>query len=221
MEKARFDLMTKSEELHLKQFRIDNLERTVAQLKSELAAQETSLQETLDAIKNPVKMGTSKEVQDKLTEGAIAIRQVKSLQQQFQEWKTRYQNVVPASIRDEKIAAKKELIATQLELKGKEHEAIELEEVVIATKSLWSRVYMAGIAAPTLYKIFVYEYTQIKLGVAPYTLWPETSKAGRWKELWLVIPNRERNVLAIGWKLGWEEVINYKTPVPLGGSMPL
>ena len=80
---------------------------------------------------------------------------------------------------------------------------------------------MAGIAAPTLYNIFVYEYTQIKLGVAPYTLWPETSEAGRWKELWLVIPNRERNVLAIGWMLGWEEVINYKTPVSLGGSMPL
>ena len=128
---------------------------------------------------------------------------------------------MPASVRDEKIAAERELIATQIELRDKEQEAIELEEGVIAAKSLWSRVYMAGIAAPTLYNIFVYEYTQIKLGVAPYTLWPETSEAGRWKELWLVIPNRERNILAIGWMMGWEEVINYKTPVSLGGSMPL
>ena len=87
LEKARADLMARSEEVHRKQFRIDNLERTIAQLKSELAAQETSLQETLDTIKNPIKTGTSKDVQDRLMEGAIAIRQVKSLQQQFQEWK--------------------------------------------------------------------------------------------------------------------------------------
>ena len=129
--------------------------------------------------------------------------------------------MVLVSVRDEKIVAEKELIANQLELKGKEHEAIELEEGVISAKNLWSCVYMAGIAAPTLYNIFVYEYTQIKLGVVPYTLWPETSEARRWKELWLVIPNRERNVLAIGWMLGWEEVINYKTPVSLGRLMLL
>ena len=78
--------------------------------------------------------------------------------------------MVPASVHDEKIVVEKELIATQLELKGKEQEVVELEEGVIATKSLWSHVYMAGIATPTLYNIFVYEYTQIKLGVAPYTL---------------------------------------------------
>ena len=78
--------------------------------------------------------------------------------------------MVPASVRDEKIALEKELVMTQEELRGKEQEAMELEEGVIAAKSLWNRVYMAGIAAPTLYNIFVYEYTQIKLGVAPYTL---------------------------------------------------
>lgn len=37
------DLKIRSEEVHRKQFRIDNLERTVAQLKSKLAAQEASL----------------------------------------------------------------------------------------------------------------------------------------------------------------------------------
>ena len=46
----------------------------MAQLKSELATQETSLQETLDAIKSPVKLGSTKEVQDRLMEGAIAIQ---------------------------------------------------------------------------------------------------------------------------------------------------
>lgn len=77
--------------------------------------------------------------------------------------------MVPASVHDEKITAETKLIVTQLELKGKEHEEIEMEGGIVA-KSLWSRVYMAGIAALTLYNIFVYKYTQIKLGVAPYTL---------------------------------------------------
>ena len=45
--------------------------------------------------------------------------------------------------------------------------------------------------------------------------------ADQWRELWDTMPNREKNILAIAWMLGWEDVINYKTPVALAGSMPL
>ena len=71
--KARTDLMRMSEEVHRKHMRLDNLERTVAQLKSELAAQEATLQDTLDTIKTPVKLTTTQEVQNKLAEGSIVI----------------------------------------------------------------------------------------------------------------------------------------------------
>ena len=65
--------MRMSEEVHRKQMRLDNLERTVAQLKSELAAQEATLQDTLDTIKTPVKLTITQEVQNKLAEGSIDI----------------------------------------------------------------------------------------------------------------------------------------------------
>ena len=80
---------------------------------------------------------------------------------------------------------------------------------------------MAGLSAPTLYNIFLYEYTHIKIQVAPPQMWQETSMADQWRELWESVPNREKNILAIAWMLGWEDVINYKTPVALAGSMPL
>ena len=80
---------------------------------------------------------------------------------------------------------------------------------------------MAGLSAPTLYNIFMYEYTHIKIQVAPPHMWQETNMADQWRELWEMVPNREKNILAIAWMLGWEDVINYKTPVALAGSMPL
>ena len=123
--KSKTDLMRMSEEVHRKQLRLDNLERTVAQLKSELAAQEATLQDTLDTIKTPVKLTTTQEVQNKLAEGSIAIRQVKSLQAQFQEWKQRYRDVVPASVREEKLALEKDMESLQEELRAKEQEAHE------------------------------------------------------------------------------------------------
>lgn len=71
----------------------------MAQLKSELVAQEA-----MDVIKTPVKLYSSKEVQDRLMEGTIAMQQMKSLQEQFKEWKLHYKDVVPTSVREEKIA---------------------------------------------------------------------------------------------------------------------
>ena len=155
--------MKMSEEVHRKQMQLDNLERTVAQLKSELVAQEATLQDTLDTIKTPVKLTTTQEVQNKLAEGSIAIRQVKSLQAQFQEWKQRYRDVVLARVRDENLALEKEMEGLQEELKAKEQEAHDLEQSTMAVKSLWSRVYMSGLSTPTLYSIFLYEYTHIKI----------------------------------------------------------
>ena len=46
-------------------------------------------------------------------------------------------------------------------------------------------------------------------------MWQETSMANQWRELWETVPNREKNILAIAWMLGWEDVINYKTLVAL------
>ena len=177
--KARADLMRSSEEVHRKQMRLDNLERTVAQLKSELASQEAALQEALDTIKTPAKLTTTHEVQKKLAEGSIAIRQVKSLQDQFQEWKLRYKDVVPASVRTEKIALEKDIDGLHEELKAKEQEAHDLEQSTVAVKSLWNRVYMAGLSTPTLYNIFLYEYTHIKIQVAKPQMWQETSMANQ------------------------------------------
>lgn len=142
-------------------------------------------------IKTTMKLSSSKEVQDKLMEGTMAMQQMKSLQEQFKEWKLRYKDVIPTSVRDEKIALQKELEVTQEELRKKEHQVEELEEGTIVAKSLWTKVYLASISAPTLYNIFVYEYTQIKLGIAPHQLWSETCTIGLWRDLWLTIPNRE------------------------------
>lgn len=107
------------------------------------------------------------------------------------------------------------MVAVQDELRVKEQEAVEPEEGAIIAISLWTRVYLAGISAPTLYNNFVYEYAQTKLGITPHQLWLETCIDGQWRDLWLTIPKRERNILAIGWMLGWEEIISYKTPIAL------
>lgn len=108
----------------------------MAQLKSEIAAQEANLHEAMDVIKTHVKLSTSKKVHNRLMQGTIVMQQMKSLQEKFKEWKLCYQDVVPASVREEKIALQKELETTQEELREKERQAEELEEGTIVAKSL-------------------------------------------------------------------------------------
>ena len=53
--------------------------------------------------------------------------------------------MVPARVREEKLALEKEMEGLQEELKAKEQEAHDLEQSTVAVKSLWSRVYMVGL----------------------------------------------------------------------------
>lgn len=67
-----------------------------------------------------VNITTTKETLDRLMQGTIIMKQIKSLQEQFKEWKLRYKDVVLALVCEENILAQKDLAATLEELHDKE-----------------------------------------------------------------------------------------------------
>lgn len=83
-------------------FKIENLERSVAQLKSDLTSQENTLAHAMDGIHTPLNIVTKEEGQDQIKEEMMGLFQKRKLKHQFKEWDLRYQDVVSAFVREEK-----------------------------------------------------------------------------------------------------------------------
>lgn len=81
LQKATKDLKIQLEEVHRKQFKINNLERMAVQLKSKLSSQEVNLAHAMDVIRTTVKITSTKEIDDRIMEGTITIQHMKALQE--------------------------------------------------------------------------------------------------------------------------------------------
>ena len=103
--------------------------------------------------------------------GVHAVKSLEIVKKQFQDWKIRYSNVVPASELTNKAELEEKLKEVSKMVELKDEELLHLEEYVEGARSLWKRFALSGHLSPTLFNLFVYEYSHVKMTTTPKETW--------------------------------------------------
>jgi len=103
----------------------------------------------------------------------------------------------------------------------KEDELQEVEEAIEGARILWKRFTLSGHLTPTVFNIFVYEYTHVKLTAAPKETWEDHQNAVQWRNFWNRSSDFTHNILCVGWMMGWEGIEKVRLPIVLAGCLPL
>ena len=153
--------------------------------------------------------------------GLQAVKSLELVKKQFQEFKIKYANSVPAEEVANYAALNDKLKHAVKLAQDKEEELQKVEESVEGVRTLYHRFASSGHLSPTVYNIFLHEYTQLKITMAPKENWLEVQNANHWRDFWNMSLDFARNLLCVGWMMGWETVDELKVPIILAGSIPL
>ena len=77
----------------------------------------------------------------------------------------------------DKLELERRLQETKKVASQKDEEIQALEESVEGARTLWKRFFATGQPTTTLYNLFVYEYTHIKLSASPKEVWQDRHNA--------------------------------------------
>ena len=145
--------------------------------------------------------------------GLQAVKNLELVKKQFQEFKIKYANAVPAEEVANRTALEDKLKHAVKLAQDKEDELQRVEESVEGVRTLYHRFVVSGHLSPTVFNIFVHEYTQIKIMMAPRENWLEVQNVNQWRDFWNKSSDFAKNIICIGWMMGWEIVDEVKVPI--------
>ena len=186
-----------------------------------LAATKEELRIAVESLQAPIRITSQEEGKQMIRSGLHAVKSLELVKKQFQEWKDKYSNVIPASEVAERRSLEEKLKHSNRMAQMKEDEIQQLEESVEGARIQWKRFALSGHLSPTVFNIFAFEYTHVKLTAAPKETWLDHQNVAQWRDFWNRSSDYTRNILCVGWMMGWEDLDEVRIPIILAGSLPL
>lgn len=124
--------------------RISNMDREIAQLRTNLAALNEAMEHAMIVIRTPVHIPMKEEGMNMIKHGNIAMSQMEIMKRQFQEWKDRYGDVVHAFFMVDKRGLEEKMLRANEALDAREKEVEEYKEETKAVRTLWSIIFNVG-----------------------------------------------------------------------------
>ena len=152
-------------------------ERAYEESQGLLAATKEELQVVVESLQAPIRITSQEEGKQMIRSGLHAVKSLELVKKQFQEWKDKYSNVIPALEVAERRLLEEKLKYYNRIAQMKEDELQQVEESVEGARILWKRFALTGHLTSTVFNIFMFEYTHVKLTAAPRETWLDHQNA--------------------------------------------